>query len=265
MAIFCCALVLIELNRRHWLPAPVDLLLPTNHLKAIEFVFSLVLVMEVISLIFSLVYSLSTSVGKQVEILSLVLLREVFKEFAEFSEPLVWQDVAGSVLNMGAHIAAALAIFIILGFYYRAQRRAPLTHDEQDNAAFILAKKALALGLLLIFAGILVVNSYRCLVLQCPVNTFATFYTVLIFSDILMMLLAMRYGSSYRVAFRNSAFAVATVLIRLALITPPFYDALLGIGSAVLVLGIRYAYNFYIPSSYQQQREQRRRGTVLES
>jgi hypothetical protein len=72
------------------------------------------------------------------------------------------------------------------------------------------------------------------------------------------MLLSMRYGASYRFAFRNSGFAVATLLIRVALITPPHYSALIGVGSALLILGIRLAFNYYTPSRYQMEREDRR-------
>ncbi len=72
---------------------------------------------------------------------------------------------------------------------------------------------------------------------------FEVFYTVLIFSDILLVLISLRYNSTYSVVFRNSGFAVATVLIRLALTAPPFYNVGLGVGAAILSLGLAYIYN----------------------
>jgi hypothetical protein len=69
-----------------------------------------------------------------------------------------------------------------------------------------------------------------------------------IFSDILIILVSMRYSTSYLITFRNSGFAVATVFIRLALMSPPPYSALLGIGSALFVMGISLNYKYYKPS-----------------
>jgi hypothetical protein len=85
-----------------------------------------------------------------------------------------------------------------------------------------------------------------------------------VFSDILIMLLSMRYSANYRFAFRNSGFAVATLLIRVALIAPPPYSAFIGVGSALLILGIRLAFNYYTPSRYQIEREDRRERRIRE-
>ena len=45
---------------------------------------------------------------------------------------------------------------------------------------------------------------------------FEQFYTVLIFADILVVLLALRHSFAYDLVLRNSGFAAATVLIRLS-------------------------------------------------
>ena len=71
--------------------------------------------------------------------------------------------------------------------------------------------------------------------------------TVLIFADVLMVLISLRYSTTYHIVFRNSGFAVATVLIRLALIAPAPVNALLGIASALFALGLTVAYNTFAP------------------
>lgn len=257
--LFLGGLTGIELARWGLLPSAIIRLTPTNHLAAIELVFTVLLVFEVISLLLSLVYSVSISVGKQVEILSLVMLRNIFKEVSTLHEPVVWDEVSGLVLNIASLALGALLIFVILSYYYRNVPEVLINSDERDTAAFVVAKKLIALLMMAAFAAIFAWNWWHSLFHGAPNQTFETLYTLLIFCDILIMLLSMRYGSSYRVAFRNSGFAVATLLIRVALITPPPYSALLGVGSALLVLAIRLAYNSYQPSRYQQQREQRRR------
>ena len=55
----------------------------------------------------------------------------------------------------------------------------------------------------------------------------------------------MRYTATYAVVFRNSGFAIATVLIRLALIAPPPINVGLGMGAALFALGLTVAYNTF--------------------
>ena len=66
-----------------WLPQP-----PESHFYAIHLAFTLILAMEVMSLIFVIPSSLSQSMGKQFEILTLILLRNAFKELAALPEPI---------------------------------------------------------------------------------------------------------------------------------------------------------------------------------
>ncbi|MEO1442215.1 MAG: hypothetical protein AAFV33_17585, partial [Chloroflexota bacterium] len=104
----------IELNRRGLMLPGLAEWLPESHFFAVEFTFTLLLITEVVSLIFGLSRSFSRSVGIQLEILSLILLRDTFKVFTEFSEPLQWEAVRGSLSTMVADAAGALAIFVII-------------------------------------------------------------------------------------------------------------------------------------------------------
>jgi len=257
--IFIAGLAGIQANLFGLLPPVIASLTPTNHLEAIELVFTVLLAFEALGLLFSLAYSVSISVGKQVEILSLVLLRNIFKQISHINEPVIWEDVSHIIVDIAALATAALAIFVILHFYYRQIEPKILNEDEHETALFIITKKLIALVMMVSFIAILAFNWWNSLFFGLPNTTFESFFTLLIFSDILIMLISMRYGSSYRVAFRNSGFAVATLMIRVALITPPLYSALIGVLSALFVLGIRYAYNQYIPSGYQKRREDLRR------
>jgi hypothetical protein len=74
---------------------------------------------------------------------------------------------------------------------------------------------------------------------------FHTFYTVLIFADILLVLIAQRYMPSFHAVFRNSGYLIATLFIRIALSAPPYYDAAVGIGAAAFALGVTYATNVF--------------------
>ena len=71
--VFLGAMAVIEMNRQGVLPEVLAAHTPTNHFHAVDLAFTLVLILEVVSLIFTLPCSFSKSVGKQFEILSLIL------------------------------------------------------------------------------------------------------------------------------------------------------------------------------------------------
>ena len=190
---------------------------------------------------------MTKSVGKQFEILSLILLRDTFKEFSHFSEPLIWAEIAPSLISIVASAVGALLIFVVLGFFYKTQRSHPITADEKIRSHFILTKKMIALLLLFSFAGICVVDLWGYFALGLPENAFSSFYTLLVFSDVLVVLISLRYSAQYQVSFRNSGYAVATVLIRLALIAPITLGAVIGVGTTLFALGISLAYNAFAP------------------
>lgn len=245
IGVFLGTLVVVEVKRQGWLPPSVGHLVPTSHFAAVSMAFTFFLILEVISLVFALARSVSTAVGKQFEIFSLILLREAFKEFSNFGEPIQWAEVRQPIYHMLADSIGALLIFVVIAFYYRAQRHRRITTDEKDQASFVSAKKLIALLLLLIFAGIGIHDLFLLATGGRPYPFFKTFYTILIFSDVLIVLLSLRYTATYHVVFRNSGFALATVALRLALAAPPYVNAAIGLGAASFALGLTYAYNVF--------------------
>ena len=240
---FLGALILIELRRQGWLPEGLSSILPSSHYYAINIAFSMLLALEVLGLVFSLANSLSDSVGKQFEILSLILLRQSFEEFIYFNEPLVWMEASKPVLHILSNAGGGLLIFLLLGLYYRLQQHRVITQSSVTTADFIASKKLVSLLLLLIFMAIGITDACFYLTSQPIYDFFALFYTALVFSDVLLVLVSLRYSSSYEILFRNSGFAVATVVVRLALTAPPFFNVLLGVGAMVFAIGITFAYN----------------------
>ena len=240
---FLVALTLIEFCRRGWLPVELAAIMPSSHFYAINIAFSMLLGLEVIGLVFSLANSVSDSVGKQFEILSLILLRQSFEEFIYFNEPLVWVETSKPVLHILSNAGGGLLIFLLLGLYYKLQKHRVITQSSVTTADFIASKKLVSLLLLIIFIGIGITDLSFYLSGQPPFDFFAIFYTALVFSDVLLVLVSLRYSSSYEILFRNSGFAVATVVVRLALTAPPFFNVLLGVGAMVFAIGITFAYN----------------------
>jgi len=245
IAVFAGSLILIEIGRQGWLPQSLGNSLPKSHFYAVNIALTMLLTIEILSLIFGLAKSVADALGTQFEILSLIFLRQSFKEFIYFEEPLKWGDATNPVLYILSDALGGLLIFLLLGFYYRIQHHRAITDDAQAKNNFIASKKVLGLALLLLFVILGINDGINLMLGKTVYDFFATFYTVLVFSDVLLVLIALRYSSSYQVVFRNSAFAVCTILIRLALTAPHYIDVLLGLGSVLFAVGITYSYNLF--------------------
>jgi hypothetical protein len=234
---FLCSLVMIELNRRLLLPPMLAGMLPKNHFFAVHAAFTVVLILEVISLIFTLPCSFSRSVGKQFEILSLILLRNAFKELSYFPEPITFEGNQQAILHILSDGFGALLIFALLGYYYRIQSRGG---DDKMRAevlyGFIAAKKGISLVLLCAFVFMGLQHIARMVTGQNSGDFFHEFYTLLILTDILVVLISQCFQPSFYAIFRNSGFALSTLTIRLALAAPPFFNVLLGVAAAMFAI-----------------------------
>ncbi|CCO22609.1 hypothetical protein [Maridesulfovibrio hydrothermalis] len=244
IACFIVSLLGIELGRQGLLPDFLATKVPHSHYAAVGIAFTLVLVLEVVSLIFVLPCSFAKSVGKQFEILCLILMRNSFKELINFPEPITFTGNMTPIYQILSDGAGAFAVFVLLGIYYRIQK--PLPSLKPDfKFRYVASKKMVALLLLCMFAGLGVWDLLRMLQGQPTFDFFATFYTILIFSDILLVLISQRFLPSFHAVFRNSGFALVTLLIRLALAAPPFYNAALGVASAGFAVLLTLAYNSF--------------------
>lgn len=240
---FFVGIIAAELAQRGHLPFKHKI---HNHFFAVELSFTLLLLAELLALIFVMPNSVGVSVGKQLEILSLILIRSAFKEFSKFEEPVIWNNLDGPVLKMLADAFGSLVIFIIIAIYYKTQKRVRLTESEEEHQQFRAFKKLVSLMLLVVFIGIGIYDVFTLFETQSYLSSFNTFYTVLIFSDILIVLIAMRYTLEYPKLFRYSAFVLTTVLIRISLTAPPYINAALGITASVFLLAMTYAFNYFL-------------------
>jgi hypothetical protein len=234
---FLFSIISIELNRRNLLPGSFSSIVPKNHFFAVQAAFTVVLILEVISLVFTIPCSFSRSVGKQFEILALILMRNAFKELSYFPEPITFIGNEQAVLNILSDGFGALLIFALLGYYYIVQAR---TTDERmqptDLYIFVAAKKGIALILLSIFIFMGINSSIATLAGDPHADFLHGFYTLLILTDILVVLISQCFQPSFYAVFRNSGFALSTLIIRITLAAPPFYNVLLGIAAAIFAI-----------------------------
>lgn len=243
LASYLLGLVVIELGRRGLLPQNLGHLVPRSHYAAINVAFTFLLYVELVDLVLGLARSVSRSMGKQFEIFSLILLRESFKDFSALPEPLHWPASTEAFFHILSSAFGALLIFTVLFFFYRMLQHPPITINDKENFSFITTKKAIALLLLMVFGIMGVLHFFQVFENGSDNEFFATFYTILVFCDVLIVLVSLRYSHAYPVIFRNSGFALASVMLRLGLAAPPYYNACLGVGAMLYILGLNAVYN----------------------
>lgn len=229
----------------------------SNYFFAIELCFVILLMFELLSLIFVLPKSVSKAVGKQLELLSLIFIRGAFKEFSHIKDITEYNfeltNLPEPIVNMVFYALGSLMMFILLGFTNNLRRHTPISNVESDTKKFVQSRKMLALFLFLAFIVVLAIDIAEVISTGKYSPSFDTFYTILIYSDILIVLIALRYTMDYFKIFRYSAFVVATIFIRLALSLEPFYDVVVGVFASVFVWLLTLTYNYFLKDSSKKK------------
>ena len=216
-----------------------------SYLDALYTPFSIILAYEVYELIRAIPESFSISIGKQFEVMSLLVVRDMFKNLADVekaSGTAVDTDVALIALE-----ALAFLILFTTALYFRRVTHAS-KHDEDTDegvARFVQQKKSLACGLAGVYV-LLAIYSFT----SWSMNTldgegdlsrtvfFLDFFTFLILSDIIILLVSYKHITDFPQLARNTGFVLSTVTIRVGIGTPGFTGAALFILSALLAAGV---------------------------
>jgi hypothetical protein len=211
---------------------------------AIELAFNILLIFEILGLIFLIPNSVADSVGKQFEIISLLLLRDAFKEFGHYLEEPHW-DVE-FLLEMAPIVTdafGAVVIFLVTGIFYKSQRHVKITRNYDEQQGFIKVKKLLSSYLALSFFGLGIYDLLSAYSTHQFIYSLKLFYNLLIFTDIFILLFSLRYNSKYYNLFRYSSFALATVFLRLTLSAPAYFNVMLALTAGLMVLFVTFIYN----------------------
>lgn len=243
---FIVCLILGYMVKLGWIPARELSKEFSDPFFAIEFAFTLLLLIEIFSLIFVLPNSVARSVGKQFELLSLIFIRSGIKEFSHIKNSFQAESLLTELYGMFSYAFGALLIFAIMGFTYKIQRHIKLTNIEDEQTKFVRSKKLLAIILLAIFVSIGIYDIKNLVHTGSYLKSFNVFYNFLIFSDIIIVLIALRYTMNYYRIFRYSAFVVGTILIRISLSAGMYYNVLIGVSSAFFIFLLTVAYNYFL-------------------
>ena len=196
----------------------------SSPLSALYTPFSILLVYEVYQLIRTIPDSFSSSVGKQYEIATLLVVRDILKRLSEVESSDGW-EVSSDVGFLLVECTAFLALFYTSLTYYRIGVNTVKEEEmRSDIVLFIEAKRGIANMMLIVF---LVVAAFSFSTWVGSVQEgggsvsraifFLDFFTFLILADILILLISYWFYTDFRNLARNTGFVLSTVIIRVAI------------------------------------------------
>ena len=212
-----------------------------SYLDALYTPFSIILAYEVYELIKAIPESFSNSIGKQFEVITLLVVRDIFKNLANVG------DTDASTLDSDvAFIAVEAVVFVVLfttALYFRYVTSLSKPSEYQDDSVrvFVNQKKDLACSLVVIYVIVAIysVTSWSFGVLDGEGNLsrtvfFLDFFTWLILSDIIILLVSYKHITDFPQLARNTGFVLSTVIIRVGIGTPGYNGAVMFVLSAGL-------------------------------
>ena len=261
---FLIHLTLVGLSNMGLLGA-LDASLFSNPISAIYTPFSFILIYEIYVLIYFLPRSFTTSLLKQFEIIALILIRRIFGDISKINFELA--TIADkAVIQLFIDLLSVLVLLTIILFYTRVNSRLSQLKPSSSDTVFVQYKKQLAAALVVIIFVIIAVHltDYLYVVftgghlfagMDNDLNAifYKDFFTVLILSDVLVLLLSYGLTKENYKLLRNTGFVISTVLIRISFSTQGFYNSVFIITGALFGLAILKIYYEFIRVSAQSE------------
>lgn len=229
--------------------APLYPELLTDPIAAIYTPFSLILVYEVYLLLFYLPRSFTSCVTKQFEIISLIVIRKIFKDIPAMELTGDW-TLSTHNIELLVDLTGFLLLFLLIFLFNRSKQRLPKRPVEDLKLLRFISSKKIVSVVLLVVLGTMSISTFG----QWIVNVineqkitqldnlfFNQFFTLLILADVVILLISFRYTEEYAKLIRNTGFIIATILIRLSFSAEGYLTTILiltGVTFALLILQI---------------------------
>lgn len=241
----------------------IDSKLFKNPIAAIYTPFSFILVYEVYLLIFFLPQSITNYIGKQYEIITLIVIRRIFKDISNLELNKNWFENSND-LQFTYDVATSLVLFILIFLFYqknsnRIKPKAEITGiGDNKITKFIKLKNLIATALVPILAIIACYTLYNWAYVSLVdyrngiaafenINNifFDDFFTILIVVDVLLLLASFFYSDEFHKIIRNSGFVISTILIKISFSVDGIVNNVLIIGAVLFGFVILVIHEMY--------------------
>ena len=194
-----------------------------NPISALYTPFSFILIYEVFLLIYYLPRSFTTSIAKEYEIISLIMIRKIFEDIPNLNTNTGIFNQESLVLLY--NLLGILIIYYLIFLFKKTIKNIPTRKPSTDLSRFIGYKKALSVVMIPILAFLCISNLfswsksvflYQNFTDNINAIFFIDFFTILILVDVFILLISFGYTERYAQIIRNTGFIISTILLRLS-------------------------------------------------
>jgi len=145
-------------------------------------------------------------------------------------------------------------MFLLVTVFKHATRRGRPRQHPHGLDQFIARKKMVSLALTVLFCGLAAHSIWEFAVelahgspaaFHDRTTFYADVFTVMIFTDVLILLLSLLVSDDYELVFRNAAFVISTILIRFSLSAGHPIGAEIGVAGMLFGIVTVLIYNFH--------------------
>ena len=248
---FIFHLLLIYLNKFEIIKINDPYNLLNNPISAVYTPFSFILIYEIYLLIYYLPRSISTYISKQFEIITLIVIRRIFKKISDidFEKELIFNSFS---LDIFIDLGAALILFFLIYLFRRNSIKSEKNSDEESFKFFIRIKKWTSSLLIPILSVLALTNFIKWFIISYlnPIESssiniifFDEFFQILILVDVLLLIFSFFNSDSFHMIIRNSGFIISTILIRISFVAEGLTNIILIISALLFGLMILIIYN----------------------
>jgi len=251
---FIFHLSIVLLNKYSIIDIGNESLFLTNPISAIYTPFSIILYYEIFLLIFFLPRSFTTSILKQFEIISLIIIRRIFYDIPKLDLELDNWFQSSENLQITYDLVCILILFFLIYLFNYVKSNIQYKKEEKNIDKFIDSKKIISLILIPVMIVIFINGIFNWYTIGVETNFassfyyvneifYNTFFSILIIADVFILLLSFLYTERYSQIMRNTGFIICTILIRLSFSSTGLTNLLLIISSVLFGLLILKIYS----------------------
>ena len=251
---FIFHLSLVLLNNYSIINIGDESLFLTNPISAIYTPFSIILYYEIFLLIFFLPRSFTTSILKQFEIISLIIIRRIFYDIPKLDlESSDWLSNPDN-LQITYDLICILTLFFLIYLFNYVKSSIINKKAIKNIDKFIDSKKIISVILIPVMLVLFAIGIYDWYTIGLTSNFaisfyyvnevfYNTFFSILIIADVFILLLSFLYTERYSQIMRNTGFIICTILIRLSFSSSGLTNLLLIVSSVLFGLLILKIYS----------------------
>ena len=251
---FIFHLSLVLLNNYSIINIGNESLLLTNPISAIYTPFSIILYYEIFLLIYFLPRSFTTSILKQFEIISLIIIRRIFYDIPKLDlDSGNWFNNPDN-LQITYDLISILILFFLIYLFNLVKSRIENKKGNKSINQFIDSKKIISIALIPVMLCLFIIGIYNWYSIGMDSNFassfyyvnevfYNTFFSILIIADVFILLLSFLYTERYSQIMRNTGFIICTILIRLSFSSTGLTNLLLIVSSVLFGLLILKIYS----------------------